>query len=71
MQSGHVTSAIYKHNTSNNHPTANISHFMKIDQHSKQVARESTEAIHIKINNLAINCNTVKMYIPEKLQPPS
>ena len=58
---------------SNNHPKANIFHFKIIDQDSKQVAREARETIHIrinileliKINNLSLNCNMGKMYIPE------
>ena len=55
-------SSIYQHSVSNNHPRANIFHFKIIDQDSKQVARE---AIHIRINNPAFNCNIGKMYILE------
>ena len=58
----HVTRAIYKHSISNNHPSANISHFKIIYQDKNQVAREDREAIHIRINNLALNHNTGKMY---------
>ena len=47
----HVTSAIYKHSVSKNHPQANISHFKTIEQDSKQVAIEAREAFHMKINN--------------------
>ena len=36
-----------------------------IDQDNKQVARKAREAIHIRINNPAPNCNIWKMYIPE------
>ena len=46
---------------------ATISHFKIIDQDSKQVAREAREAILIRINNPALNCNMEKMYIPEIL----
>ena len=41
-----VTSAIYQHSVSNNHPKANISYFKRIDQDSKQVAKKAREAIH-------------------------
>ena len=47
----HITSAIYQHSVSNNHPRANIFHFKILDQDSKQVAREAREAIHIRIDN--------------------
>ena len=63
-QSSHRFSAFYQHSVSSNHPKANISHFKIIDQDGKQVAREATEAIHIRINNPAINHNMGKMYIP-------
>ena len=49
--SSHVSSAIYQHSVSNNHPNANIFHFKIMDRNSKQVATEAREAIHIKINN--------------------
>ena len=62
---GHISSAIYQHCVSNNYPKANISHFKIIDQESKQVAREAREAIHIRINNPALNHDMGKMYIPE------
>ena len=54
------TSIIYQHSVSNNHPNSNISHFKIIDQDSKQVAMEAREAIHIRINNLALNHNMGK-----------
>ena len=49
----------------NNHPKANVSHFKISNQDSKQVAREAREAIHIRINNPALNHNIGKMYIIE------
>ena len=58
----HVTSAVYKHSATNNHPWTNISHFKILDQDNKQAVRE---AIHIRINNPTLNCNTGRMYIPE------
>ena len=61
----HVTSVIYKHSISNNHPQAHIFHFKIIDQDSKQVGTEAREATHIRINSPDLNCNTGKMYIPE------
>ena len=61
----HITSAIYQHSISNNHLRANISHLKILDQYSKQVATEAREAIHIRINNPALKCNTGKMYIQE------
>ena len=64
-RNGHVTSAVYKDNISNNHSQANISNYKLIYQDNKQVAREAGEAIHIRINNSALICNTGKMYIPE------
>ena len=60
-----VTSAIYKHSISNNHPSANISHFNIIEQDSTQIAREAREVIHITINNPGLSHNTGTMYIPE------
>ena len=60
--SSHITSAIYIHSESNNHPCAKISHLKVKAQDSKQVARE---AIYIRINHLVLNHNTGKMYIPE------
>ena len=61
----HVTSAIFIYSESNNHPFANISHFKIIDKDNKQVGREDRKVIHSFINNLGLNCNTGKMYIPE------
>ena len=61
----HVTSAIYQHSVSSNHPIANISHFKIIDQDNKQVGREAREAIHIRTNKLALHHNVGKMYILE------
>ena len=58
----HVTSAIYIHTESSNWPYANISHFEVMDQDRKQLARE---AIHIRMNNPALNCTTRIMYILE------
>ena len=63
--SSHVTHTIYIRGESDHHPHANISHFKVINQDSKQVAREAREAIHIMINNPALNHNRVKMFIPE------
>ena len=60
--SSYVTSALYKHRISNNHPQAYISCYLEV---VKQVAREARKAIHIRISNPAFNCNTRKMYIPE------
>ena len=48
-----------------NHPSADISYPRVIDQDCKQVVREVLQAIHIRINNLALNHNTGKMHIPE------
>ena len=61
----HVTSAIYQHNVSSNHPIVNNSYFKIIDQDSKQVAREAREAIHIRINNPVLKWNSRKMCIQE------
>ena len=44
---------------------AKISHFIVKDPDSKEGARDTSKAIHIRINNLSLNHNTVKMYIPE------
>ena len=49
-------------------PTVNLTttpifHFEVIDQDGKQVTRDAREALHIRINNLALNHNTGKMYI--------
>ena len=63
--SSHISSTINQHNVSNNHPKANISHFKIIEKDSKHVAWEAWEAIQIRINNSALNCNMEKMYIPE------
>ena len=48
----HVTSAVYKHSISNNHPWAIISHFQTIDQDGTQIAREAREAIQISVKTL-------------------
>ena len=61
----HITSAIYQHCVSNNHPRTIIGHFKIIDQDNKQVAIEVREVIHIRISNPALNCSMGKMYIPE------
>ena len=53
--SSHVTSAIYQHTVFNNHPKFIAFHFKIIDQDSRQVVRKAREAIHIKINNNALN----------------
>ena len=58
---------MHQHSVSNNHPKANISHFKIINQDSKQVAREAREAIHIRINNPALNCNMGKSVHPGNL----
>ena len=63
--SSHVTSAVDLHSVSNSHPIAHISHFKIIDQDNKQFTREAREAIHIRINDPALNCTTEKMSIPE------
>ena len=60
--------AIYQHSVSNNHPKTNISLFKIIDQDSKEVARE---AIHIRVNNPALDHNMGKMYISEIFKQPS
>ena len=59
----HHTSAIYQHSISNNLPSTNISHLMIIGHDNKQV--EHGEAIHIRINNPALNYKTGTMNIPE------
>ena len=56
----HVSCAIYQNTVFNNHPKTNISHFKIIDQDTKQVARETREAIHIRITNPALNYNMGK-----------
>ena len=61
----HVTSTFHKYSVINIHPWSSISHFKIIDKDSKQFAREAREAIHIRINNPALNCNTGKMCIQE------
>ena len=61
----HITGTIYQHSVSNNNPRANLSLFKLIANDSKQVARETREAIYIRNINPALNCNTGKMYIPE------
>ena len=60
--SSHITSAVYICSECNNHPHVNISNFKLIDQDRKQFARE---AIHIWIINMALSCNTGKLYILE------
>ena len=49
-----VTSAVYKHSISND-PEANISNFKIIDQDSKEFMGEARDAIHIRVNNPALN----------------
>ena len=49
---------------SSNNPWTNISHLKIIYQDNKQVAREATEVIYIRMNNPALRHNTGKMYIP-------
>ena len=56
------TSTIFQHSTTCNHPKADISQFKILDQDRKQVSRE---AIHIRRNNPALNCNIGKMNIPK------
>ena len=63
--SRNVPNAIYIYSEPNNHSHASMSHFKVIDQDSKQVVREARVAIHIRISNLALSCNTGKMYILE------
>ena len=61
------TSAIFQHYTTQNYLKANISQFKIIDQNKKQVSREgkeAREAIHIRRNNLALNCKIGKFNIP-------
>ena len=58
----HVSSAVYILSESNNH--ANISHFKIVYADQKQVTIEDREAIHIGIDNSALNYNTGKIYIP-------
>ena len=62
-----MTSAMYIYSKSTNYPHANIPHFKVIDQDNKQIAIEAGEAFNIRINNTALNQNTVQMYIPEIL----
>ena len=57
----HITRAIYIQTESNNYSYANFSHFKETEQDSKPVARE---AIHMRMNNYAVNHNTGKTYIP-------
>ena len=59
------TSTIFQHNTTCNHPKADISQFKTLDQDSKQVSGEAREAIHIRRNNHALNHNIDKMNIPK------
>ena len=59
------TSTIFQHSITHNHPKADICQFTIIDQDSKQVSREAREAIHIRKNNHAFNCNIGKMNIPK------
>ena len=61
--SSHVTTVICQQCVKN--PKANISYFKITDQDGKQVVRKVREAIHIRINNPAINYNIGKMNIPE------
>ena len=63
--SSYISIAICQHSVSNNHPKANIFHFKIIDLDNKQATREAREAIHIRINNPALNHNMGKMYIAE------
>ena len=65
--SSHISSAVNIDSESKNFHCAKIFHFKVTDQDSKQVAREARKAIHIRINNLALNHNTGKMCIPEIL----
>ena len=60
-----ISSVIYQHSVSKDHAKANISHSQIIDQDSKQVASKVREAIHIRINNPALNHNMGKMCMPE------
>ena len=57
------TSTIFQHSITNNHCKADICQFKIIDQDKKQVSREAREAIHIRRNNPALNCNRGKMNI--------
>ena len=59
------TSTIFQHSITNNHSKADISQSTIIDQDRKQVSREAREAIHIRKNNPALNCNISKMNIPK------
>ena len=59
------TSTIFQHSITHNHPKADISQFTIIDQDRKQVSRETREAIHIRKNNRALNCNIGKINIPK------
>ena len=53
--------AIFHHNSTHNHSKVDISQFTIIDQNRKQVSRE---AMHIRWNKPALNCNIDKMNIP-------
>ena len=55
----------FQHSMTNKHTKADISQFTIIDQDRKQVSREAREAIHIRKNNSALNCNIGKMNIPK------
>ena len=59
-----TTSAIYQHNSTYNHPKADMSHFKNINQDSKQVSTEAREAIHIRRTNPGLNLNIGKTYLP-------
>ena len=61
------TSAVFQHCTTHNNPTANISQFKIIDQDRKEVSTEAREAIPIRRNNPALNCNIGKLIIPKIL----
>ena len=55
----------HQHSITHNQPKADISQFTIIDQDRKQVSREAREAIHIRKNYPALNCNIGKMNIPK------
>ena len=55
-----MISAIYQYSVPKNYPKANISLFKIKDQDRLHVGRDTREAIHIIMNNAALNHNMEK-----------
>ena len=61
------TKTIFQCSITQYHPKVDISQYTILDQDRKQVSRKAREAIHIRKNNPALNCNNSKMNIPKIL----